>query len=95
MINVTIAGHEYALGDLSFSEENIQLFESLLAIGGEDFDPSKLPIGSFRRALKESIASGSGPEKAEEAIAALKFSFAKDSDLIRAFEALGKSLGGG
>lgn len=89
-MTVIIAGKEYALGDLSFSEENVQLFEALLNME----DARSLPIGSFRRALSEALENGCGAEKAREAMGALRLDFRPGSDLLKAFEALGKSLGG-
>ena len=90
MSTVVIKGKEYALGDLSFSEENVTLFEMLLNMD----NARSLPIASFRRALREALENGCGADKAEEAMSGLKMDFRQGSDLLNAFEALGKSLGG-
>ena len=90
---ITINGQKYKLGQLAFSEENVSLFESLLAM--TEADAGTMPIKEFRRALYESLTDGNGVEKADEAMAGLKFDFSAGSDLQNAFMALGKSLGGG
>lgn len=87
--SVVIAGKEYPLGELAFSDENVALFESLM-----NEDMKSIPIAGFRRALHEALVSGGGLEQADEAMASLKINFKKGSDLIKALEALGKSLGG-
>ena len=86
---VTIKGKEYALGDIAFSDENIAFFETLM--GG---DTQSIPFREIRRILKDSLISGCGPEKAEEAMGGLTMNFKDGGDLKNAFEALGKLLSG-
>jgi len=92
MATVKIKGVSYALGDVAFTDENIDLFDSLMSAGD-----GEVPDGMFkgmRRLLEESLVDGNGEEKAAEAMRNLRFNFSKGSDLKNALDALGQQLKG-
>lgn len=81
MTKVKIGGEEYAVGDVPFTDENIDLLEA--AIDGE------VPKGflkSIRRMLHDSLIDANGEEVAAEAIAKVKMSFRPDGELMMAFQ---------
>jgi len=90
MQNIKIAGTEYALGNILFTDENIDLFDALVSDG----ETGAATMKGMRRVLEESLIDGNGEEKAAEAMKSLKFSFGKDSDLIKALTTLGNQVKG-
>lgn len=84
---VTIKGIDYELGELSASDENVELLEALI-----NDKSDSVPLAGFKRALREAITNGAGEKKAKEAMAALSLSLNKDSDMMRAVKALSESL---
>lgn len=89
MTTVKIGGKEYALGDVPFTDENLDLFEA--AMEGE------VPKGflkSIRRMLHDSLADANGEEVAAEAMSKLKMSFRPDGELMLAFQGIVERMSG-
>lgn len=91
MPQITIAGKKYELGDVPFTDENLDVFDAMLDDGQSG---KRVTMKDLRRILNESLVSGNGEEKASEAMAGLRFNFSKDSDLLKALTALGEQLKG-
>lgn len=91
---ITVKGKEYTLGDIAYTDENIDLFDELMNLDESD---GKLPttlMKGMRRLLQEALEDGCGKELAAEAMAGIRFSFAKNSDFTRAIGALTAQLKG-
>lgn len=84
-----IGGKSYKVGDVPFTDENLDLFEMALDEG--------VPKGfakGMRRLIHESLIDGNGEEVAAEAMKALKMNFGPESDMVRAFRAVVKRIQG-